>query len=453
MLQQNIQQLVDARNLDALKGKLAESGEIELIQAFHGLDAKPQAVAFRLLAKERALEVFEALDVDDQQHLLLSLADSEAAEYFAVMAPDDRVAMMDEMPAAVAERLMATLTPEERAATNTLMGYAHQTAGRIMTPEFISLRRNMTAAQALERVRQLADEKETIYTLYVTDNTRRLEGVISLRDVLTAAPDAVIGDVMSTSPVSVTTDDDQEVVARMLQDLDLLALPVVDKEGRIVGIVTVDDAIDVLEDEVSEDIFDSVGLIDIAAKEENRSDALINGSLWRIWKVRLPFLFITVAAGMLAGLVIEGFEDALAEVIAVAVFIPLIMDMGGNVGTQSSTVFARGVVLGHIQLDRFWRYFAKEAFVGLTLGLIVGTIGGAVAGLWQGMPALGLAVGVALLAAMTLASILGFLVPFLLIKLGIDQAAGSAPIITSIKDIAGLLIYFGSVVAFMELVY
>jgi len=308
----------------------------------------------------------------------------------------------------------------------------------------------MTVEQALEMVRKQAKEKDTIYTLYVTDNTIKLEGVLTLKELLMADQGTLVESVMSEKIIEVSTETDQEEVARILQELDLLAIPVVDMEHLLVGIVTVDDAIDILEEEATEDIFDNAGLIGVTENESSRSELLIDGSLWKIWRVRLPFLFITLIAGMLAGLVIEGFEEILESITAVAIFIPIIMDMGGNVGTQSSTVFARGVVLGHIDIKNFAKHFLKEVGVGLSLGIIVGVISGTIASLWTGLPMLGLAVGLALVTTMTLAALLGFLVPFVLIKLNVDQAAGSAPIITSIKDIAGLLIYFGSIALFMS---
>ncbi|MCL2594413.1 MAG: magnesium transporter [Promicromonosporaceae bacterium] len=439
---QNIQILVDARDTETLKATLASAGEMEIIHALHELPIKDCGILFRLLPKNRALSVFEELDADQQELLLRSLTHEQAVEYLDALAPDQRVQLLDELPAKVAKRLLAEISPAEREMTNLLLGYAHETAGRIMTPEFISLDKTMTAEQALAKVRGEAAGKETIYTLFVTDTTKRLEGVISLRELLAAAPSATLADVMVSPAISVNTGDDQEKVARLLKDLDLLAMPVVDLEGRIVGIVTIDDALDIIEEETTEDIYDQAGLADITRKEQTRSEVLVSGSLWAIWKVRLPFLLLTVAAGLLAAWVMEGFEERLAEVVMVAFFIPLVMDMGGNVGTQSATVFTRGVVLGHIRIKEFFRYFAKEVGIGFSLGIVVGSISGILAGLLHGSAGLGLAVGLAVLATSTLAALLGFLVPYMLIKLGVDQVAGSAPIITSLKDIAGLLIYF-----------
>jgi len=442
-----------SKDIGALKLMLNSASELDLLNIIHVLSAENQVIVYRLLSKDKALFVFEQLDIADQEKLLRSFTEEAAIEMISELDPDDRVRLLDELPAAVAKRMIAALSPAERAETNLLLGYEAHTAGRIMTPEYVRLRKDMSVAEATDRIKLTAKDKEMIYTLYVTDYTRKLEGVVSLRELFFAEPDVKIETIMQSNTAKVSTDDDQEEVARLMQKLDLLAIPVVDKENRIVGIITIDDAMDILEEETTEDMYNQAGLANVSGTEFDRSDVLVNGSIWRIWKVRLPFLVITLVAGLLAGLVIGGFEEALMSTAAVAIFIPLIMDMGGNVGTQSSTVFARGVVLGHIDTRNFMKHFLKETSVGLSIGLLVGVIAGIVAGIisymWQGAPMLGVAVGLALICTMTLAALLGFLVPFVLIKLNVDQAAGSAPIITSIKDISGLLIYFVLVNAFM----
>jgi len=443
--QETILHYLNQKDSEKLKELVSGMEELPLLQLFSNLSADEKVIVFRLLPKDKALILFEDLTPATQQHLLRSFTDERATEFVNEMAPDVRVRLLDELPATVTQKLLQSMAPDERAATNLLLGYEAETAGRLMTPEFITLKKDMTVNQALEKVRMQAKEKETIYTLYVTDQTKTLEGVLSLKDLLMAQGEQRISEIMSQKVIYVTTDTDQEEAARLLNELDIIALPVVDKESRIVGIITVDDAIDVIEQETTEDMFNAAGLVDVASNEADRSNVLINGSLWQIWKVRLPFLVITLVAGLLTGVVIDEFEQTLESVAAVAIFIPLIMDMGGNVGTQSSTVFVRGMSLGHIDLSTFTRHFFKEVWIGLSLGLIVGIISGTAASLWQGIPMLGVAVGISLVFAMTLAAALGFLVPFVLIKLNIDQAAGSAPIITSIKDIAGLFIYFVSV--------
>ncbi|MCL2195652.1 MAG: magnesium transporter [Oscillospiraceae bacterium] len=449
MLTERISAHIEHKDLDSLKALLSGLEDVELQFAFNDLTDEEQVITFRLLSKAAALTLFDQLDTEHQENLLSSFTNERTIEFVNTLAPDDRVRLLDELPAGVAQQLIANLSHEERKITNLLLGYEDETAGRIMTTEFISLRRKMTVAQALDRIRQQARDKETIYTLYVTDSMKKLKGVISLKELILAQPTDVIDRIMTKHALRVHTSTDQEEVARTLQEMDLLAIPVVDKEERLVGIVTIDDAMDILEDEATEDIFDRAG---ITGNETDRSDLLVNGSLWRIWKVRLPILVVTLGFAFIAGFIVDGFEEALESIAAVAIFIPLIMGMSGNVGTQSSTVFARGVVLGQIDMKKFAKPFVKEILVGLSIGLMLGVITGVIAGLWH-TPMLGLAVGLALIVAITVASLLGFLVPFLLIKLNLDQAAGSAPIITSIKDIVALLIYFLFVSIFLGVVY
>ena len=446
-LKEKVMEYIKNKDMENLKNLLAGAEAMEIMYAFIDLSSKEQVIVFRLLAKDNALALFEHLDTDLQQNLLRSFTDENAIEFVNELAPDDRVKLLDELPAGVAQKLISLLSPEEREVTNLIMGYKPETAGRVMTTEYVSLTRDMTVEQAVEKVRRQAQDKETIYTLFVTDNFRKLEGVLSFKELLVSDAGTEIGNIMSKKSINVSTDTEQGEVARILQELDLLAIPVVDKEERLVGIVTIDDAMDILEDEATDDILNLGGIF--ASKESNRSETLVDGSLWAILKVRMPFLFITIIGGMLAAIVLDGFEEILQAVVFVAFFIPLIMDMGGSVGTQSSTSFARGVVLGHIDMNKFFKHLVKEIGVGASIGLIAGSISGAIATVWQGDIKLGLAVGTALALTVTLAATLGFAVPFALMKLNADQAAGAAPIITTIKDISGILIYFTFVSIFL----
>lgn len=449
MLLERIMMHIDSKDMESLKSLLAVSEEMEILYTLHDLSPDDLVIVFRLLAKDKALMIFEELDTDMQQSLIKSFTDERVNEFVNNMAPDDRVRLLDELPAIVAKKLIASLSPEEREATNILMGYESETAGRIMTTEYISLKPDMTVEQALAHVRVQAKDKETIYTLFVTDNAKKLEGVLTLKELLVAEHGSVVSDIMAKKAISVQTDTDQEEVAKTLQELDLLAIPVVDREGRLVGIVTIDDAVDIIEEEATEDILDKAGFADVTNNESDRSEVLVNGSLWQIWKVRLPFLLATLVIFMFSGVVIGEFEDALESIAVVAMFIPLIMGMGGNVGTQSSTIFARGFLLGHIEIANFIKHLTREIGIGISIGAVVGLLSGIISSLWLGMPMLGLAVGLSLMATAAVASLLGFVVPFVLIKFNLDLAAGSDPIITSIKDIIGLLIYFLFVTAFL----
>jgi len=453
---------VKEKDIKNLKTLLHRLDGVEALFIMNSLSRKEKALVFRLLDKECALYVFEQLETALQKELLESFTDEYAREIIEELDPDDRAGLLDEMPAGVAKRLLSMLSSEERKITNRLMGYKPQTAGRIMTPEFISLREEMTAEEALNKVRKQAEDKETIYTLYVTDISKRLFGVLSLKHLLIADAKAIIKDIMTDSIIKVDTDTDQEKAVQLVKEHDLLAIPVVDKEDRIVGIITHDDAMDILEHEATEDIYNQAGLANIKNKEKSRSEVLVRGSLWAVWKIRLPFLAIAIAGGILAALLIDGFEDRLSQVFIVAFFIPLIMDLGGSVGTQSTTVFARGLALGHIDTKKFGKHLLREVGIGLSIGIVVGIITGIIAGLWghignDGMWQLGFAVGIALMATVTVASFIGFLVPFVLVKMKLDQVAGAAPIITTIKDVTGLLVYFALVLwllsAFIDVDY
>jgi len=444
-----IQCYIKNKETEKLEALLASAEEIDILYAFYDLSSKEQVLVFRLLTKNTAMSVFDQLNTRLQSNLIRSFTDEGVTELVKKLAPDDRVKLLDEMPAGVAKKLIDSLPPEKRDVTNILMGYKPKTAGHIMTTEYISLNRDMTMEEAIEKIRRQAKDTETVYVLFVTDDSRKLEGITTLKELLIADWAAKVEDIMQRAVVKVYTNTGQEEAAHLLERFDLLAIPVVDSEERLIGIITIDDAVDILEEEASEDIYDHAGLADVTGSEADRSKVLINGSMWSIWKVRLPFLLITLAAGVLCGSIISGFEETLQSIAAVAVFIPLIMDMGGNVGTQSTTIFVRGMALGDIKLSNFLKHFLKEAGIGLSIGLLVGTVSGVIAAVWQGIPMLGLAVGMALAVSMTLAAVLGFFVPYVLIKLNVDQAAGSAPIITSIKDMVGLIVYFALVNAFL----
>ena len=442
ILLSDAKRLLQEKKMEELKLLINQASVIEILELFEECSRDQIVVLFRLLNKENSLEVFEALDLHYQEKLLLSFTEEKVIETITELAPDDRVKLFDELPARVTKKLLYALNPEERKKTATLMGYAPQTAGRLMTPEYVRLKETITVEEALNKIRNLPESIETLYTLYVTDSNRKLGGVLSLKELVLAQPQQLIKDIMETQLIKVSTDTDQEETANILYDGSLLAVPVVDSEDRLVGIITVDDAIGILEQEATEDIYNKAGLISSNKKESNQSAKLIDGSYMDALKVRLPFLLVTMFGGFLAGKVIHLFEGTFITVTSVAVFIPVIMDMGGNVGTQSSTIFNRALILGQINLHRFWKHILREMKVGFFLGIVMGISAGLMAAFWQKIPMLGLVVGLALVLTITLATMLGFFIPYVLMKMGLDQAAGADPIITTIKDVTGLLIYF-----------
>lgn len=421
----------------------------ELKEIFKHLKQDEQVIFFEVLSEDKAVALFKILGTQQQKNLLDALQPPMVQTFLNQLSSDDRVRLFDRLPERRVKSLLGVLTPDNRSETLHLQAYVPETAGRIMTTEFVTLTEDMTQEEALAKVTEEATRKENIYILFIIDEKLKLTGFITLHRLLMMAPTAVINEHMSRQPISVKTSEDQEKVAQKVKELDLLALAVVDDTNKLVGIVTFDDAMEILEEEATEDILNQAGLSDLKDTEEDRSKLLINGKLNKILAVRLPFLLATLLLSMLSGLVIENFEQTLESIAMVAIFIPLIMGMGGNIGTQSSTVFTRGLVLGHIEIENFLEHFFKELRVGLTIGALMGIMAGLVATIWLGFPMLGLAVGLALFATMTVVSLLGFLVPFILIKLKIDQAAGSAPIITTIKDLVALLIYFTCISLFL----
>lgn len=440
---------IKKKEFEKLQVILKDLQRHELKEIFKHLKQDEQVIFFEVLSEDKAVELFKILGTQQQKNLLDALQPPMVQTFLNQLSSDDRVRLFDRLPERRVKSLLGVLTPDNRVETLQLQAYVPETAGRIMTTEFVTLTEDMTQEEALAKVTEEATRKENIYILFIIDEKLKLTGFITLHRLLMMAPTAVINEHMSRQPISVKTSEDQEKVAQKVKELDLLALAVVDDTNKLVGIVTFDDAMEILEEEATEDILNQAGLSDLKDTEEDRSKLLINGKLNKILAVRLPFLLATLLLSMLSGLVIENFEQTLESIAMVAIFIPLIMGMGGNIGTQSSTVFTRGLVLGHIEIENFLEHFFKELRVGLTIGALMGIMAGLMATIWLGFPMLGLAVGLALFATMTVASLLGFLVPFILIKLKIDQAAGSAPIITTIKDLVALLIYFTCISLFL----
>lgn len=429
------------QNYVSLKEMIQHVDAFLLASVFQELNTKQLVITFRLLAKNKALDVFEMMDASGQKNLIEALTEEASLDFFRSLEPDDQMALLDELPAAVAKRLIAQISPEERDKVTTLMGFPKGTVGHVMTPNFVRLDKTMTVKDALKHLKEKVATTEMLYHLYITSPARQLEGSLTLADLILHNENTLLQDIMNNDIVFTKANEKDEVVARLLQDTDLYAVPVVDSEKRILGIFTVDDAIDVLEEESIEQALSKAGFAD-SYKETSRSKILTQGNLWQVWRVRLPYLMLALLGGLLAGAAIEQFEDALEAIAALAFFIPVIMDMGGNVGTQSSTIFTRALIFGHIDFKRFTRQWLREILIGFTMGLLAATVAGLIVLVWQNNARIALTVGLSLVGTITIASAIGFLVPAALSRLGFDQAAGSDPFITTIKDISGLLIYF-----------
>jgi magnesium transporter len=407
---------------------------VDAAEAIGNLPRTLQALAFRLLPKDEAIAVYEYLPVDVQQTLVERLRSGEVLELVEAMSPDDRVRLFDELPAKVVRRLQAELSPAERRVTAQLLGYAPETAGRLMTTEFIDLKEFHSAEQALEIVRRRSGSTETIYSLYVTDGARKLTGILSLRDLVVAEPEARIGEVMTREVISVSTDTDQEEVARAIQRYDFLAMPVVDREQRLVGIVTVDDVIDVIQQEATRDLYAA------GAVQAGDEDDYFRSNLFAIARRRVVWLLVLLVANSGTSAVIASQESVLERLVLLAAFIPLLIGTGGNVGAQSSTVVIRGLSTQRIHQLGLGKAVGREALAGALLGLLLALV--VLPWAWlSGGPLVAGAVAASLLAISTLAATAGASLPLLFDRFNLDPALMSAPFITTIVDVAGVFIY------------
>ncbi|MCE7080419.1 magnesium transporter [Streptomyces sp. ST2-7A] len=404
------------RDLSGSKDLLTGLTADEAVAVLRELPATERALTYRLLDKQTAVEVFDLFTAREELDLLAAMTTSEATEVLGSLAPDDQARLLDEAPATVAKRLLAALSESDRRRVGVLLSYPADSAGRLANPRYLALRPDTEAARALEAVRDSRLGPEDLTTVFVIDEGRHHLGLVTVAELVRAEPTASIGTLARLPDISVTTTADAAAASRLLQLRDLGALPVVDSERRLVGALTYDDAMDALEDDASETMYRKAGLGDPAhAKELLRSEKLTRGGILYPVRVRIAFLMVTLVGGLMVGGLIERFEDVLAAVVAVAIFVPLIMDMGGNVGTQSTTIFARGLALGHIDPKAFGHQLFREVRVGATMALILACLGGAIAYFWQGVPndipLLGLAVGLSLFTSVTLATFLGFALP------------------------------------------
>ena len=435
VVSQQLESMLSVGNYDAVKLLLKPVQPVDIAEAIGNLPTNLQALAFRFLGKDEAISVYEYLDSATKQSLLRLLRSGEMREVVEEMSPDDRARLLEELPAKVVRQLLSELSPEERRVTAQLLGYEAETAGRLMTTEYIALKENQTAAMALEIVRSRARDTETIYSLYVTDAQRCLTGILSLRDLVTADLNARIGDVMTGDVLSVATDTDQEKVARTIQRYDFLAVPVVDSEQRLVGIVTVDDVIDVIEQEATRDLYAA------GAVQAGDEDDYFTSNLFTVARRRIVWLSVLVVASFFTSEVIAANEAVLKQVVLLAAFIPLLGGTGGNVGAQSSTVVIRGLSTQSISALKPLQAVLREAMAGALLGVLMMVVVLPFAW-WRGGGALvGVSVGISLLAITTLAATAGAAFPLLFDRMGLDPALMSTPFITTCTDVAGTLIY------------
>ena len=439
-------ELVRSKRLKALQQELEEMNQFDISEFITELgeeDSVKMATVFRLLSKERGAEVFAELDAPEQQEIINSITDKELGEIVEDMYVDDAVDMMEELPANIVKRVMRAATPETRALINQYLKYPENSAGSIMTAEFVDLKKYMNVRESIARIRRIGDDKETIYVCYVTSADRRLEGVVTVKDLLLSDDDAVIEDIMDRNVIFCRTTDDRSEAAERISDYDLLAVPVVDKEDRLVGIVTVDDVIDVLEEEATED-FDLMAGISPSDTPYSRAGVV------DIWKRRIPWLMFLMLSATFTSMIITHFEDALSRCTVLTGFVPMLMGTGGNSGSQSSTAVIRSLSIGDTEprdiLSVVWKEIRVAVLCGVSLACVnfvkMLLVDRLLLGNAEVTVLVAFTVSVTLIFVVTFAKAVGSTLPMAAEKIGIDPAVMASPLISTITDAVSLLIYF-----------
>ena len=439
-LHEQIKTLTGERRFKELRALFAEVNAIDIAEALYGLSEKEIILAFRMLTKEQAAEAFAAMERDEQEMLIKSFTDKELYEMFGELSLDDAADIVGEMPASIVARILSSTDRSTRHFINKLLLYPQDSAGSIMTPEYVYLRKNMTVEEAFAKIRMVGVDKETIYTCYVTEN-RRLIGVVSARSLMVASPDTVIEDLMHENIISVKTTDDKEFVAGQIKKYGYLAVPVVDAEEKLVGIVTIDDAIDVIEEAANEDIQKMT-----AITPDERP--YLRSSAFKIWKQRVPWLILLMLLSTFTSKILGMYEGALSACIVLNSFIPMIMGTGGNAGSQSSVTVIRGLSLGEIKLRDTLRVVWKELRVSLLCGLTIAPVTFLKAMYLDGLymepdgVTISLVISVTIIVTICAAKLVGAILPVLAKIVHLDPAVMASPFITVIVDALSLVVYF-----------
>ena len=437
-------ELLEEHNFKQLKEELESMHPVDIVDALDGLDKKQRTLIFRLLAKEEAAEVFTDMESDMREDLINALTDSELEEVMEEMYVDDTVDVLEEMPANVVDRLLMATDEETRKKINALLQYPEDSAGSIMNIEYISLRREMTVADAILKIRQVGINKETIYTCYVTEK-KKLIGMVDVKDLLTAGESRKIEEIMDDNVLFARTLDDQEYVANMINKYGLVAIPIIDHEDCLVGIVTVDDAMLVLQDETTEDI-------SIMAGVSPNEDSYFGTSVFRHAKNRSLWLMLLMLSATVTGEILGYYEDAMAVMPVLITFIPMLMGTGGNCGSQSSTLVIRGLAVGEIEFKDIFKVIFKEIRIALVVGVLLSVVNGIrIYIMYDQNIMLALALGITMIAVVTMAKCIGCILPLLAKKMGLDPAIMAAPLITTILDTCTILVYFNIVTAFFHI--
>jgi magnesium transporter len=454
-----IKSMIEARNFTALREVFREWPPADVAEVILDMDENDQVIIFRVLPAALAADVFEYLDVEAQQTLLRGMAHEQVVAILNEMSPDDRTALLEEMPSAAARQLIKVLTPEERQVAQALLGYPEGSVGRLMTPDFIAVYEHWTVKEVLDYVRENGQDSETLNVIYVVDDRGKLIDDLRMREFLLRPLDAKVSEFRDKTFVALKVNDSQEDALNAFRKYDRAALPVVDSNDVLVGIVTSDDMLDVAEEEATEDIQKFGGM-------EALDEPYMRISLWRMVKKRAGWLVILFLGEMLTATAMANYQEELAKALVLALFLPLIISSGGNSGSQASTLMIRAMALGEVRLRDWWKVMNREVRAGLLLGAILGVIGTLRVGIWamldkeyfhhqppvygEHWPLVAITVGITLVGVVLWGTLSGSMLPFLLRRIGADPATSSAPFVATLVDVTGLIIYFSIALLIMR---
>ena len=431
-----IEELIDKKEYIKIKEYLSEMNEVDVADILKPLDAHKTLLVFRMLAKDLAVEVFAHFTPEQQLGIVTSVTDKELKDIIDELFFDDMIDLIEEMPANVVNKILMYAKEDERKLVNEFLKYPADSAGSLMTIEYVELRQSMTVKEAMAHIKEIGLNRETVYTCYVTDKNRTLEGFVSLRTLVTSEEDIIIRDIMEDEVINVNTHDDQETVAIVFRRYGFLALPVVDKENRLTGIITVDDIMDVIEQEATEDF-------QIMAAMSPSEAEYLDTSVMQLSKNRLPWLLILMISGIFTASIMTKYEDVLSSVVLLGAFIPMLMDTGGNSGSQSSTLVIRGLAIGDIKLTDGWKVLWKEFRISFVVGTALAIVNFARLMLYDKVGlAISITVTVTLFLTVLLSKVVGGILPLIAKSLKLDPAIMAGPLITTIVDGLSLAVYF-----------
>lgn len=431
-----ILELLESKQYTVLRQRLSEMNEADVAAILEELEEQEMLKIFRILPKDIAADVFSYMEVDSQQYIITSLSERDAAGIIDNLMADDATDLLEEMPASIVKRLLAAASPDTRRDINHLLRYPEDSAGSIMTVEFVDLKENLTVEQAIQRIRNVGVDSETINICYVLDSRRTLLGTVALRYLLLSQPDEIIGDIMHENVISLTTLMDQEEVVRQFKKYDFTSMPVVDNENRLVGIITVDDVVDIMEQEAQEDI-------ELMAAIVPSDKPYMRMGIVEIWKTRIPWLLLLMISATFSGMIISSFEEALSVYVILTSFIPMLMGTGGNAGGQASTTIIRGLSLNEVEYEDIPKVMFKEFSVAALCGITLAVVNFVKLMLFDKVGLLvALVVSITLLVVVIIAKLVGCSLPILAKRIGFDPAVMASPFITTIVDVISLLVYF-----------